>query len=337
MDLKQLEYFVRVAELGSFSKAALVTRLPQPSMSRHVRSLEIELRETLFERNGRGVELTDAGRRLLTHAVDILESVSRARDDVGNQRGLAVGRVSVGLPPSIGRRITPALIDTFKRRCPGAQLAIVEGLSTHLLEWITTGRVDLALLHHPDPNESIELTPLIDEFLCLVLARDRDGGDDAPPAKPARPAPAGSAHQTHLRARRGSATPKPGRTRAPARVITLAELPRFSLILPDRSHTMRRLLEAHATMSGVALDVAWEVSSIPSIIDLVLAGHGHGILTATGAAISDHADQLIVRRLVKPEIMSRLCLASSRTRRLSPLARQVATMLTEQATALPRG
>ncbi|MDB5575958.1 MAG: ligR, partial [Bradyrhizobium sp.] len=73
MNLKQLEYFVHVAELGSFSKAAVVLDIAQPALSRQVRSLETELRQQLFLRNGRGVALTDAGKRLFDHSVAVLQ------------------------------------------------------------------------------------------------------------------------------------------------------------------------------------------------------------------------------------------------------------------------
>ena len=73
MDLKQLEYFVHVAEFGSFTQSSRFLRVAQPALSRQVRALEVELRQTLFERNGRGVTLTEAGRRLLDHARGILQ------------------------------------------------------------------------------------------------------------------------------------------------------------------------------------------------------------------------------------------------------------------------
>ena len=109
MNLKQLDYFVHVAELGSFSKAALVLDIAQPALSRQVRALETDLHENLFLRNGRGVTLTDAGRRLFEHATAILQLVTHAREDLGASRGAPVGRVTVGLPPSMGRQLTLAL------------------------------------------------------------------------------------------------------------------------------------------------------------------------------------------------------------------------------------
>jgi LysR family nitrogen assimilation transcriptional regulator len=174
VNLKQLEYFVHVAELGSFSKAAMVLDIAQPALSRQVRALETDLRETLLLRNGRGVVLTEAGRRLFEHGVSILQAVAHAREDMGASRDAPVGHVTVGVPPTIGRQLTLPLIDAFKRRLPGARLAIVEGLSSHIVEWITTGRVDVGLLYNPEAQPSLEITPVLDEPLCLVapLASD---------------------------------------------------------------------------------------------------------------------------------------------------------------------
>ena len=86
MDLKQLEYFRHVAELGSFTRAAAFLSVVQPSLSRYVRQLEVELGHNLFERNGRGVVLTAAGSRLLEHSRGILAQVGRIRADLEDQR-----------------------------------------------------------------------------------------------------------------------------------------------------------------------------------------------------------------------------------------------------------
>lgn len=161
MNLKQLEYFMHVAELGSFSKAAMVLDVAQPALSRQVRGLETELRQQLFLRNGRGVALTEAGRRLFDHSVAIMQMVAHAREDLGASRDAPVGRVTIGLPPSIARQLTLPLIDHFKRTLPSARLAIVEGLSSHIIEWVTTGRADVGLVYNPDAQPGIEITPLL--------------------------------------------------------------------------------------------------------------------------------------------------------------------------------
>ena len=301
MNFKQLEYFVHVAELGSFSKAALVLDIAQPALSRQVRALETDLRETLLLRNGRGVVLTEAGRRLYEHGVNILQALAQAESDMGASRDEPVGRITIGLPPSVGRQLTLPLIDGFQRRLPRARLAIVEGLSSHIAEWIATGRVDLGLLYNPEAQPALEISPVLEEALCLV-------------------SPAGG----------------PGE-RAAAAVLPLRELPRHPLVVPERGHAIRKLLETQAVLSGLKLDIAWEVSSIAAIIDLVCAGYGHAVLHASAVAASGRADQLRVRTLVEPRLVSVLCLAVSAHKRPSPLMRQATRLLTELVRALPQG
>jgi len=106
MDLKQLEYFVRVAELGSFTRASIALDIAQPALSRQVRLLEVELRQNLLVRNGRGVSTTDAGKVLLEHARGILYQLDRAREEMARLRGAPVGRVALGLPPSLSKVLT---------------------------------------------------------------------------------------------------------------------------------------------------------------------------------------------------------------------------------------
>lgn len=292
INLKHLQSFVRVAELGSFSKAARVLDIAQPALSRQVRQLETDLRETLLLRNGRGVSLTDAGRRLFDHGVQILQQVAQAREDLGAERGAAVGHVTIGMPPSIGRRLTLPLIEAFREQLPRARLTIVEGLSANIAEWIASGRADLGLLYNPDAQRELELTPLLREPLCLV--------------EPA--------------ARTRRAAPKP---------LPLRELSSYPLILPERHQSIRRLLQSQATLAGVKLDIAWEVSSVPAIIDLVCARVGHAVLTASAVQASGRGSELAVRPIVEPELVSVLFLAQSATKPPTPLTRHVGRLLTE--------
>jgi LysR family transcriptional regulator, nitrogen assimilation regulatory protein len=298
MNLKQLEYFVQVAELGSFSKAAVVLDVAQPALSRQVRGLETELHQQLFVRNGRGVALTDAGKRLFDHSVTVLQLVSHAREDLGASRDEPVGRVTIGLPPSIGRQLTLPLIDRFKKQLSAARLAIVEGLSTHIVEWVTTGRIDIGLVYNPEAQPGLEIAPLLQEPLGLVSRASK--------------------------AKRKRAAPLP-----------MKELSRYPLIVPERVHAMRRLLETQAVLAGIKLDIAWEVSSVPSIIDLVCAGYGHAVLTASGVATSARASELVMRRLVEPAPISVLCLAVSAHKRPTLLTQQTTRLLTALVRELP--
>src|SRR5450830_1899465 len=120
MDLKQLEYFVHVVELGSFTRASDVLNIAQPALSR-------QLRQNLLVRNGRGVTATEAGQLLLEHGRGILHQVARAKEDLGRIRGALAGRVNVGLPPSASKILTVPLTRAFTQRLPNASLSISEG------------------------------------------------------------------------------------------------------------------------------------------------------------------------------------------------------------------
>ena len=98
MDLKQLEYFVNVVDLGGFSRAGRLLGVAQPAISRQIRSLEVELRQNLLLRNGRGATPTEAGKRRLGHARGILQQVDRARREVDETKDAPVGHVVIGLP-----------------------------------------------------------------------------------------------------------------------------------------------------------------------------------------------------------------------------------------------
>jgi LysR family nitrogen assimilation transcriptional regulator len=300
MNLKQLEYFVQVAELGSFSKAALALDIAQPALSRQVRSLETELTQQLFLRNGRGVTLTDAGKRLFDHSVAVMQLMAHAREDLGANRDQPVGRVTIGLPPSMGRQLTVPLIDRFRKQLPAARLAIVEGLSTHIVEWVTTGRLDVGLVYNPEAQPGLDIAPLLHEPLGLVS-------------------------HAASKARRKAASP----------ALPMKELPRYPLIVPERVHAMRRLLETQAGLAGIKLDIAWEVSSVPSIIDLVCAGYGHAVLTPSGVAASARSGELTLRRLIDPAPVSVLCLAISAHKRPTPLTQHTMRLLTALVHGLP--
>jgi LysR family nitrogen assimilation transcriptional regulator len=286
MNLKQLEYFVRVAELGSFSKAAMVLEIAQPALSRQVRQLETDLSATLLIRTGRGVALTEAGSRLFEHAIGILHSVTRAAEDLESARSEPSGRIVIGLPPSIGRRLIVPLAEGFRSTLPKARLAVVEGLSSHIGEWIATGRVDLGLVHNPEPNPAIELSRLLDEPMGLV---GPGGGGSSP--------------------------------------IRWSELGGTPLILPERGHAMRKLLDTQAAFAEVRLKVVMEVSSIPSILDLVATGYGHAVLTGSALAAWRRAGEFSFRQLVDPSVSSTLFLAIPALKPLTPLGRRCMALL----------
>ena len=158
MELKQIESFVRVAELGSFTKAAIALGMPQPLLSRHVRQLEVELRQNLLLRNGRGVTVTEAGKVMLEHGRGILHQVSVAQEELASVRGALTGRVSIGLPPSLSKLITVPLTLSFRDQLPQSQLSLTEGFSVPMLESLRAGQLDTGIHDRLDDRVELEVT-----------------------------------------------------------------------------------------------------------------------------------------------------------------------------------
>ena len=277
MDLKQLEYFVRVAELGSFTRAAGVLNIAQPALSRQVRLLEVELRQNLLLRNGRGVTTTEAGKLLLEHGRGILHQVERAREDLGRVRGALAGRVAVGLPPSIAKMMTVPLTRAFRKRLPNAALSISEGLTISMQEWLLTGRLDIALLYNPPASPELDSIPLMEEELFLIGLRQ----------------------------------PKDKRKATP---ITLKEISALPLVIPSRPNAIRMVVETQMASIGCKPQISLEIDGIAAILDLVADGAGCAILPQYALATSARPEAYLARPITQPRLSSQLALVTSASR-----------------------
>ena len=279
MDLRQIESFVRVAELGSFTKAAAALGMAQPLLSRHVRQLEVSLRQNLLSRNGRGVSVTDAGRVMLEHGRGILHQVALAREELDSVRGALSGRVSIGLPPSLSRLLTVPLTKACRDHLQGAQITLTEGFSLLMLESLRAGRLDMAVLYNPAPAPDLELSVLHEDALVLI----------------------------------SSAT-----QRARSQRVSLAEVARLPLILPSRPNAFRLLIETEMARLNAQPHIALEIDGLNAILELAREGLGHAVLpaytlTERGAALGLHT-----RAIERPKLRAQLMLVRSAKRPRTP-------------------
>lgn len=238
--MRQLLYFERVAELGSFTRAAQALHLVQPALSQQVAALEREVGLPLFHREARGVRLTEAGERLLPYARRVLSELERAQQALGALRELRTGRVALGLPPSATLSLLPAILEAFRRRYPALEVQIVEEMTDVLVEQLLDGRLDLAVVSFPIDDHRLVTRPLFRERLVLVVP--------------------------------------PNHRLAQAERVDLAELATEPWILPYRRHGTRALVEAACQQSGFSLCVAVELSGLGPIKQLVQRGVGISIL-----------------------------------------------------------
>ncbi|MFC4276882.1 LysR family transcriptional regulator [Achromobacter aloeverae] len=289
MDLRQIEYFVRVAENRSFSRAAGQLAVSQPSLSRQVGLLEQELGQHLLYRNGRGVEPTEAGLRFLDHARALLALAARAKEDLRGMGDIPSGKLIIGLPPRIALVLTPPLVRAFHQAFPDASITVAEGLSVQVREWLLAGRIDLAMLYDPPPSPQLTYESLFREELVLAAARS---------------------HRPDLPAR-----------------VSVAQLRDYPLILPSAPNAIRALVESVCRAHGVHLRVVAEVDAVHTLVELANQGPACAILPRSAVRGPEPQPDLAVAGIVAPRILNDLALASPRHRPATRLATATAALL----------
>jgi len=235
VDLGQIEAFVQVAQLRSFSRAAQALQLTQPSVTARIQSLERELGEELFERGGRGVRLTDAGEAFLPYAMRILQIMKEGRDAVEEVRSLQLGHLRLGSALTISTYVLPKILHQFRQRYPGINVSVRTGRSDHVLQMVLNDEVQVGLvrsLHHAD----VETVPLYEDEIVLVVPKDH---------------------------------PFAERRRA-----TLEEVTREPLILFDRGSSYFGLINSYFRQMGKVPRVAMELDSLEATKRMVEEGLG---------------------------------------------------------------
>lgn len=275
MDIKQLSYFVRVAELGSFTRASIVLDIAQPALSRQVRLLEVELRQSLLVRNGRGITLTEAGKTLLEHSRGVLHQMERLREELSRVRGSLAGSVAIGLPPTLGRILAVPVTRAFKHLMPDASLSITEGLSKTMQASLLTGQLDIALLYNAVPSPGIELHPLLQDELLLVQ-RAGDAQAIAP--------------------------------------LDLKDVADYPLIIPGRPNAIRMHVETALLNIGFQPRIAMEVDGVATILDLVADGIGSAVLSRHAVITAAQPERFAMRQIVNPGLFPLLSVATSAAR-----------------------
>ena len=240
MERRQLEFFLAIAEAGSFTRAASRLSIAQPSLSASVRALENELGTTLFERHGRGVRLTEAGEALVAPAHRTVRSFSLAAGAVRAATDAGFGRLTIVTNTLWAIEPLVRVIGELRRLQPGLQFVVTDPASrADVLDQVRSGGVDFGLVDGPPPAGALDSRWLVDHELVAVLPTD-----------------------THLR----SAT------------VTVAELMPLGLIGTPPGTALRTLLDDRLEAVGAATEVAVETAHVASVIPLVLAGAGVAVL-----------------------------------------------------------
>jgi LysR family nitrogen assimilation transcriptional regulator len=240
LELRELRYFHSVARTGNFGRAARELNIGQPNISHQVQKLEQELGTQLLIRHGRGVTLTQAGSCLMER-LDVILGLLNTPLEPAAAPERTIGTISVALPPEPAPLLVPRLLEACRERWPHVTLAIQEGTSASLEEWVLDRRVDLAVLQDPPALDELSIEPVVTERLGLVsgVRTIRLDGTDA------------------------------------LRVRQLGVLP---LILPHPRHWIRRLVDSAAFRRGIVLNQVQQVDGVALIKEMVRDGSGHTVL-----------------------------------------------------------
>lgn len=238
MELRQIEYFVAVAEERHFTRAARRMHVAQSGLSASVRSLERELGAALFVRSTRRVELTDAGRALLAEARNTLHSLTAARDAVAAVQGLLRGSLSIGTIQCLPGLDMAAALARFRTAHPGVAVGLRQASSPELVEAVRNGELDVAFVSAPAAGTgAVATAPLTAESMVVSC------GPDHPFAA--------------------------------AGAVSLADLATETFVDFSPGWVTRDLTDDALRAAGLARRVALQVDDVHSLLDLV--AHGLGV------------------------------------------------------------
>lgn len=294
MDTRKLAYFVQIVDSGSITKAAAALHVAQPALSQQVSALEAELKQRLLIRSKQGVVPTAAGHTLYRHAQSILRLVEQARLDVARSGAAPSGRVSIAIAPySMASSLTPRIISEVATRYPDITLHVTEIYGGVLSEAIKNGRLDMALIYEPGPIRGVLFTTMIMEDLHFVV-----------------------------NAKRASVNHSDGE-------ISLKEVARHGLFLPEQNHTLRQTVDAGLSGKGLSPRLVGEVESVPSLAKLLRADLGATIMPKSAADALFHEEEFHVLRIMDPALPCKIALCTPDHDPLSEAASAVLLVLKE--------
>lgn len=272
MELRQLEYFVAVAEEASFTRAARRVHISQSGVSAQIRALERELGAELLDRSRKQVRLTPAGAAVLEHARGALASARAVHESVGEITGLLRGRLTVGMV--VGCTVTPLFeaLAGFRREHPGVELTLLEGPSERLVEDVRAGAMELALVGLVTVPPDLDAVPLVTDRLVALV----------PPGHPLAGLPR----------------------------VTLADLRPYPLVCMPRGTGIRAAFDRACAARRLELAIPLQASAPDAIVELAERGLGVAVLSESMAAT--YEDRLVARLLADAEAEASLALVFGR-------------------------
>jgi DNA-binding transcriptional LysR family regulator len=231
VEIKQMQYFLCLAEEKNVTRAARRLNIVQPALSMQIARLEAELGQKLFDRSVHGMTLTSAGETLLRLTAPIVRDAEYARQEMAQLGGRISGRVSVGLITSVAQSTMASSSATVASRYPEIILSACEGYTETLIDWVNSGQLDFALINVPRRRTPLAAHQVMDEEMVFAC---RKNGPIEPPAK-----------------------------------LRFDHIADFDLVLPSKRHGLRLILDEHAAAVGIDLRPRLELDTLPALCDVI--------------------------------------------------------------------
>jgi LysR family cyn operon transcriptional activator len=245
VELRHLRYFLAAAQSQNFTVASNQLYITQPTLSHQIKQLEDELGVALFVRIGRSVHLTAAGEIFRAYAKRSLQEVEQGKDALHDLENLKHGRLTVGVLSTFGTFILPPILASFNAAYPGIKITVLRLRSGEIEKRLLDGELNLGVANAPASTDQIEVDPLIDDFMALLV------GDQHP-----------------LAARTS---------------VALEEIREHGLILPTPEFNSRQLIDATFAANGITPRVIMEMNAIEPILSTVRLSTLSTILSAAMA------------------------------------------------------
>ena len=283
MEIHQLEYFIAIVETGSFSKAAERCNVAQPSLSQQIKKLENEIGHLLFDRLGRKIVLTDAGKMLIPKAQVILEEIQGIKVNIQSDIKEGQGTLAVGFIPTVSPFILPSVIRRFSEAFPGASLEVHEDLTEDIVEKLVAAELDVGITSLPIKNKKIQTEELLTETLLVASSSEYEIANRAS--------------------------------------IRVKELDDFPFIALNEVHCLGEQVQSFCYQKEVDLNIVCHTSQLSTVHKCVAMGLGVS-LVPQALAINDPIENVSYRAISDSLPQRKIVAATHAKRQQSHLARQ---------------
>jgi LysR family cyn operon transcriptional activator len=263
MEIRQLRYFLDIAQTEHLTLSAQNLFVTQSTISHGLRQLEQELDIQLFDRLGRGLKLSQAGAAFRIYAARALQEIEAGRMALSDMTGLQSGTLTIGVIPTFLHSLVPATVAAFSVAYPKVSIVVRDLRAGSVEELLIEGQLDVGIAFHPSERDDIETEPLFDERIQLVVN-----------------------HQHALAGRR---------------TLTLKGLAQVPLAMLPRSFSTRRMIDDSLRQAGVAPLVRVEMESVEGLIDVCRWGDLASIVPERAAqqAADLHTIELSAPKMVR--------------------------------------